>query len=298
MFEMIGITKSFDRREVLKDITVTLREGSILGVVGTNGAGKSTLLRIASGAYRPDAGRVLLDGEELREDSPVRREIFYISDDPYTFPNGTIWEMRDFYRALYPAFDDILLSRLTELLGLGLRQKTSSFSKGMLRQAMICLAFASHARMILFDETFDGLDPVMRQAVKGLIAQRVEAGELLPVIASHNLRELEDIADHVAVLHRGMMVSELFLNREQELVKAQCAFEEPPERDWFRELELLQWNPNGRFVSFTARCSRAEAEAALAARNPLFSEFIPLSLEEIFIAQMEGVGYEAKNILL
>lgn len=299
MITLEKVSKSFGRLQALREVSLQIGDGHIFGLVGTNGAGKSTLMRIMAGIYRADGGQVLLDGAPVFENMAVKREIFYIPDDPFTFMGASVADMKDYYRTLYPGFDGAIYARLTDALGLDPTRKVHTFSKGMLRQAMIVLAFASRCRYIFFDETFDGLDPVMRQAVKRLIADRVAEGELVPVIASHNLRELEDIADHVNVMHGGGTVLDMHLDDMRgDIYKIQCAFPEEPREEWFAGMDVIRTEIRGRFATLVVRGEKNGIMAAVESRGPLFLESVPLTLEEIFIAQMEGIGYEAHHILL
>ena len=299
MITINDVKKTFGSIEALKSIDFTVQSGSIFGLIGTNGAGKSTLLRIMAGIYRPDAGEVLLDGQPVYENLTVKGQLFYIPDDPYYFNHASLKEMAAYYTTLYPDFSRDICRRLAENLQLDMDRKLSTFSKGMLRQAMIILAFASQARYVFFDETFDGLDPVMRQAVKGLIASAVAEDRMVPVIASHNLRELEDICDHVGVIHQGELVLNMQLDEIHEGIhKVQCAFEETPQTEWFADINVIDFQVQGRFCTMVARSPREEVLAAVNAHQPIFLESMPLTLEEIFIAQMGGIGYEIQNILL
>ncbi len=299
MIHLQNISKSFEGLCALRDVSLEIADGTIFGLIGTNGAGKSTLLRIMAGIYQPDAGEILLDDAPVFEQLAVKSKLFYISDEPFYFNGATLEEMHRYYRTLYPNFSTDIYLRISANLQLDPTRKLSTYSKGMLRQAMIILAFASQARFIFFDETFDGLDPVMRQAVKGLIASSVAEGKLVPIIASHNLRELEDICDHVGVLHRGNMVLNMRLEEMQaDIQKIQCAFQEQPQREWFDHLHPLDFKAQGRFCTLIVRAPETEVLAAVQAHAPLFFETMPLSLEEIFIAQMGGIGYEIQNILV
>lgn len=299
MIRLRNIKKAFDGLCALKDVSLEVADGSIFGLIGTNGAGKSTLLRIMAGIYQPDEGEALLDDSPVFEQWAVKSRLFYISDDPFFLNGATLEEMRRYYCTLYPDFSQDTYLRITASLQLDPARKLSTYSKGMLRQAMIILAFASQARYVFFDETFDGLDPVMRQAVKGLIAASVAEGKLVPIIASHNLRELEDICDHVGVLHRGEIVLNMRLDQMQgDIQKVQCAFQERPQREWFDHLQPLEFKAQGRFCTLIVRASEDEALEAVRAHQPLFLESMPLTLEEIFIAQMGGIGYEVQSILV
>lgn len=299
MIELEQVTKCFGPILALEDVSLTVADGGIFGLIGTNGAGKSTMERIMSGVYRPDQGTVRLDGQSVFENAAVKKSLFYISDDPYFFPSATMEDMAAYYAALYQPFDRDMYHRISDNLRLDRNRRLATFSKGMLRQAMLIMAFASRARYVFFDETFDGLDPVMRQAVKGMIASAVAAGDMVPVIASHNLRELEDIADHVGVLHRGRFVLNLELgDLREDVQKIQCAFTEEPQAEWFKDLKVLDFKPQGRFCTLIVRSPRTEVWAAVNSHQPLFAEAMNLSLEEVFIAEMGGMGYEIKNILL
>lgn len=299
MIELSHVQKSFGCIQALSDVELNVADGSIFGLIGTNGAGKSTILRIMAGIYLPDGGDVRLDGEMVFENPIVKSRLFYISDDPFYFNSASLEDMRRYYCTLYPDFSQDIYLRITAGLQLDTKRKLSTYSKGMLRQAIIVLAFASRARYLFFDETFDGLDPVMRQAVKGLIASAVAEDRIVPIIASHNLRELEDICDHVSILHRGKIVMNMRLDEIQnDIQKIQCAFSDIPQREWFTDIHPMEFKVQGRFCTLIARAPMGQVQAAITAHQPLFSEAMPLSLEEIFIVQMGGMGYEAQNILL
>ena len=197
MIEMKGISKKFDQIQAVSKVSGEIREGSVFGLVGTNGAGKSTCLRMMSGILKADEGEVLVDGQDIYENEEMKREIFFISDDQYYFPNSTPKEMMEYYRMFYPCFAEKRFEELAKKFGLEMGRRINTFSKGMKKQVSVLLGVCANTKYLLCDETFDGLDPVMRQAVKSIFALEIMNRNFTPVIASHSLRELEDICDHV-----------------------------------------------------------------------------------------------------
>lgn len=299
MIEIQNLNKAFGDILALNDVSLTVPEGGIFGLVGTNGAGKSTLLRILSGIYRQDAGTVRVDGETLYENPVRKQDVFYISDDAYYFLASSMEDMLAYYRCLYPAFSDTVFTGLCSAFGLDPKRRLATFSKGMTRQAFLVFAFASGAKYLLLDETFDGLDPVMRLAVKRLLATGAADRRVTSIVASHSLRELEDIADHVGLLHRGGLVMDMEVDAIQSgMRKVQCAFAQPPERAWFESLNLLTFETRGRLCTMVAEGDEAELLSRIRAREPQFVEIIPLTLEELFISKMEGIGYEIKDLFV
>ncbi len=203
MITIQNVSKYFDDLKALDQITANIGEGQVFGLIGTNGAGKSTLMRTMCGVLKPDEGSILIDDREVYENPEVKSQIFYISDDQYFFSNGTPSDMLKFYQTWYPAFDPERFKKLMGILNLDVNRKINTFSKGMKKQLSVLFGICAGTKYLLCDETFDGLDPVMRQTVKSLFIQEIDARGLTPVIASHNLRELEDICDHIGLLHAG-----------------------------------------------------------------------------------------------
>ena len=223
MIETSGLTKRFDDILAVDHISAKIRDGSVFGLIGTNGAGKSTFLRMVSGILKPDEGEVLIDGENVYENPAVKSRFFYISDDQYFFANGTPLELMKFYKSIYPAFDEPRFFHLLQSFDLDKKRKISTFSKGMKKQLSIIYGICAGTDYIFCDETFDGLDPVMRQAVKSLFASDMAERNLTPIIASHNLRELEDICDHVGLLHKGgILLSKDLDDMKLNIHKIQC----------------------------------------------------------------------------
>ena len=271
----------------------------IFGLVGSNGAGKSTLLRMICGVIKPDSGEVLADGAPVYENPDVKSQICFLSDSPYYFANADIEEMRDYYMTLYPSFDRKLFDSLVKKFGLEPKRKISSFSKGMKKQVSILLGLCAKTKYLLCDETFDGLDPVVRQAVKSLFASEIMNRDFTPVISSHNLRELEDICDSVGLLHRG----KLLLTQELDQIKAnicklQCVIPDPHrEQEMISALHIIRMERTGSLLTMTVRGPREKALALAQDSGAVFAETVPLTLEEIFISETEVAGYDIKDFI-
>ena len=271
----------------------------VFGLVGTNGAGKSTLLRMLCGILKPEKGDILIDGEGVFENENAKKKIFYISDNPYFYSNYTPFDMKRYYENIYENFDSDRYFVLMSKFGLNGNRKINTFSKGMKKQLCTILGVCSGCKYLLCDETFDGLDPVMRQAVKRIFVAAIEDHSMTPIIASHNLRELEDICDHVGLLHKGgILLSRDLEDLKLGIHKLQCVFSDITSKHTFMSLiEPLKTEERGSLYTFTVRDSRENLEAKLAAVNTIFAEIIPLSLEEIFISETEVAGYDIKNII-
>ena len=293
MLELNNVTKTFGTVKALDGLTMTVPQGSVYGLVGPNGAGKSTAIRLLTGVLRQDAGSVTLEGLPIYENPQVKRNMVCISDDVFYFPAATPEEMRRYYRRLYPTFDDELYHRLTDLFRLPQRGQIRRMSKGMQKQAAFQLALAARPEILILDEPVDGLDPVMRRQVMGLILSDVAERGTTVLISSHNLRELEDVCDHVGIMDRGRMLLERSLaDLQGSTVKLQLVGEVP------EGLEVLHESTSGRMKTLIVRGSALEVSAKAAAAKPVYFDVLPLSLEEIFIYELGGVNYEVKSILL
>lgn len=299
MIEFRKVSKTFEEICAVREVTMRVEDGSVFGLLGSNGAGKSTLLRMLAGILSPDQGEILVDETSVYENPAVKEQIFYISDDSYFLPNAAAEDMMAFYKQFYPNFDASRFHKLMKQFSLDENRKIATFSKGMRKQLSMILGISAGTRYLLCDETFDGLDPVMRQAVKSLIADEIIKHPFTAVIASHNLRELEDICDYVGLLHRGGIL--LFKELEDmkfHIHKVQCVLRDPvKEERLLKELETVKVNRQGSLLMITARGTRKEIMERVEASNPLFSEVIPLTLEEIFISETEVAGYEIKDLL-
>lgn len=298
MIEVTDLTKKFGSRAALDRISFTIGGGSVFGLVGSNGAGKSTFLRTAAGIYFPDGGKILLDGEVPFENAKVKSDICFISDYPYFLPQATILETAQFYSRIYPGWDPERFDELCGIFPVEKKERISRFSKGMQRQAALICALSARPRYLLMDEIFDGLDPVMRQLLKRIISDEVSARAMTVIIASHNLRELEDLCDHVGLFHRGGILFEKDLDSLRLGVsKVQAVFRPMPEKAAFAPLDILRMDTKGSLVNLVVRGGQQEVLEKLNALNPVFAEALPLTLEEVFISEMEVAGYDIGNIL-
>lgn len=293
MLEMKNVTKTFGKLKALDDLSMSVPQGSVYGLVGPNGAGKSTAIRLMTGIYRPDSGSVTLEGMPIYENPVNKMRMGYIPDDIFYFPSATMEEMRSFYRGMYPQFDDALYERLFEAFQLPKKSPVRRFSKGMQKQAAFHLALCTRPQMLILDEPVDGLDPVMRRQVWSLILSDVAQEGTTVLISSHNLRELEDICDHVGIMDHGRMLLERSLADMQGAIHKLQLVGQVPEG-----LEILHESQTGRLKTLVVRGSAKAITQRVDASNPVYFDVLPLSLEEIFIYELGGVSYEVKNILL
>ena len=300
MIEINGVNKSFGSLKALDNIIATIQEGSIFGLVGTNGAGKSTLLRILCGVLKADTGTALIDGEDVYENPHAKEKVCFLSDTAYFFPNATIRTMQNYYEIVYPNFNSERFEELVEKFGLDRNRKINSFSKGMKKQVSVLLGICTGTKYLLCDETFDGLDPVMRQAVKSIFAMELMNRQFTPVIASHSLRELEDICDHVGLLYKGgILLSKDLEDMKFHIHKVQCVIQDPvKEEELLTELHVLQHDKRGSLLTVVARGTKQEILMSIEDKHPIFSEVLPLTLEEIFISETEVAAYDIKNLIL
>ena len=293
MLEMKNVTKTFGSFKALDNLTMTVPQGAVYGLVGPNGAGKSTAIRHLTGIYRPDKGKVTLEGLPIYENPKVKTTIGYIPDEIFHFPSATLEEMRKFYKGIYPSFDDALFRRMEEIFQLPKKTPIRRFSKGMQKQAAFQLTLACRPEVLILDEPVDGLDPVMRRQVMSLILADVAERGTTVLISSHNLRELEDVCDHVGIMDHGKMLLERSLAEMQGgTVKLQLVGDTP------EGLEILHESSSGRLKTLIVRGGAVEVSETVAGTKPAYFDVLPLSLEEIFIYELGGVNYAVKDILL
>lgn len=292
-------TKRFGTLLAVDHVDTEIHAGSVFGLIGSNGAGKSTFLRMLAGILAPDEGIVRIDEQEVYENEEIKKRCFYISDEQFFFPNSTPDDMKNYYKTFYPNFDEARYRMLMDGFGLDGNRKIRTFSKGMKKQVSVICGLSACTDYLFCDETFDGLDPVARQTIKGLFAGDVADRGLTPVIASHNLRELEDICDHVGLLHRGgILFSRDLDDMKLGLHKVQLILRQPPEGDPFAGIEVLRREQRGSLYTITARGTREQLEERMTVLQPAFYEMLPLTLEEIFISETEVAGYDLKKLLL
>ena len=297
MMKATNLVKRFEEKTALDELNTEIRRGCIYGLVGPNGSGKSTLMRLMCGVYRPDGGSITLEGEEVFENIRAKDRILYLSDDLYFPPKTTISELMQFYRGLYSGFSAETYQKLCGCFPLETKKPLSAFSKGMRRQAALLVALSCHADYLLLDEAFDGLDPVIRLMVKKLLAEEIAQRGAPVVISSHNLRELEDLCDQIGLLNDGRLLFEKDIDAlKLGFCKVQAAYDHPV--DWAATgLQILEKKERGMLVSLLVRGSAEETLPRLQAENPRFAEAIPMTLEEVFIGEMEAVGYDCSNVL-
>ena len=299
MLEAKNVVKTFDGFRALDSLNMTVPKGAVYGLVGPNGAGKSTIIRHLAGIYRQDSGEVLLDGQPVYENPAVKRRMTVIGDDWYYFPQANIREMARFFAGLYPAFSWERYEKLKQVFPLDEKMMLRRMSKGMQKQAAFWLAVCCMPEYLSLDEPVDGLDPVMRRQVWSLLLGDVSERGTTVLVSSHNLRELEDVCDHVGILNRGQVLLERSLSDLQDnTVKLQVAYAGVTEPMLPSELNILHRSHVGRVYTYIVRGSRAEILRRMEITEPILLESIPLTLEEIFIYELGGVDYAAKDILL
>ena len=292
MLEMNHVTKTFGDFKALDDLTLSVPKGTVYGLVGPNGAGKSTAIRHLTGIYRPDCGTVTIGGQPVGDDPTVKDRIGYIPDDVFYFPSATMEDMHRFYRQMYSRFDEELYRKLKEIFPLP-SGAIRRFSKGMQKQAAFHLTLCTRPEVLILDEPVDGLDPVMRRQVMGLILADVAERGTTVLISSHNLRELEDVCDHVGIMDHGtMLLQKSLADMQGGTVKLQIVGDAPA------GVEMLHESRSGRLNTFILRGSCEEVRRKAEALDAPYFDVLPLSLEEIFIYELGGVNYEVKNILL
>ena len=292
MIKTENLTKRFGDFLALDNISCTINDGCIYGMVGSNGAGKSTFLRTISGVYKADSGSAMLNGEPIYENPAMKAKIAYVPDELFYLAGATMERMATMYRSIYPGFEYDRFRKLATDLGLDTRKSLNTFSKGMRRQAITILALAAKPDYIFFDETFDGLDPVMRNYIKKLICQDVVDRGASAIITSHSLRELEDTCDQLALLHRGGLVLESDVqNLKTSQFKIQIAFREDYTNELFQGVHIVHSVRHGSVTNMIVRGDREETVAKLSALDPILLDVLPLTLEEVFTYEMEALGY-------
>ena len=297
MIEVRDVVKKFDDFTALDHMNLNVPKGAIYGLVGPNGSGKSTVIRHITGVYRQNSGQVLVDGQEVFENNAVKSRMAYIPDDIFYFLSANVNDMMKYYRGIYPNFDMERYERLRDIFKLNEKMPIRKFSKGMQKQAAFWLAVSTHPDVLILDEPVDGLDPVMRRQIWSIIMGDVAEHGTTVLISSHNLRELEDVCDHVGIIHSGRTLIERSLSELQENVaKVQTVLNEDgtmPEG-----LNILHESNSGKIKTLIVRGKTEEISARMDAARPLFYDLVPLSLEEIFIYELGGEDYAVKDFIL
>ncbi|PWM34470.1 MAG: ABC transporter ATP-binding protein [Clostridiales bacterium] len=299
MIKAANVVKFFDDTRALDHFCTTIEDGSIYGLIGSNGSGKSTFLRLIAGVYRPDEGQVEIEDAPVFENPLMKDKVFFVSDEFYYFPQSTMDEMAAFYAKMYSGFSWERYRKVGGMFPIDPSRKINTFSKGMQRQTALILGLSSQAQYLLLDEAFDGLDPIIRTALRKILADDVARRGATVIITSHNLRELEDMCDHVGLMHKGAIVFERELDElKLGFCKVQAAFKPLPDMDRLRgELEILQLETRGSLLNMVVRGESGRVLEKLSAYDPLFAESLPLTLEEVFINEMEAIGYDYNNVI-
>ncbi|MFT9056251.1 MAG: ABC transporter ATP-binding protein [Ethanoligenens sp.] len=298
MIAIEQVTKTFETFAAVKKLSCTIGAGSVYGLVGSNGAGKSTLLRLITGIYRPDSGCITLDGAPVYENPEAKCRMAFVPDDLYFLPQANMERMALLYASIYERFSDKRFRKLAKAFRLDTKKKIGSFSKGMRRQAATILALAAQPDYLFFDETFDGLDPIMRELVKKVIYSDICERNATAVITSHSLRELEDTCDQLALLHQGGLVFEQDVEHlKTALFKVQIAFPDSFDRNRFADIILRHYEQNGRVANMIVADDREKTIEKLKAMNPTLLDVLSLSLEEVCLYEMDALGYSLQGVL-
>lgn len=298
MIQIENVTKRFEGHVALNCVNVSVASGSVYGLVGPNGSGKTTLIKCLCGVYRTDGGRICIGGETVYDNPQLKGRISYIPDDLYFPPTYTPRDMATLYQSLYPSFSWERYRELSALFELDEKKRIAHFSKGMQKQVAFWVSMSCRPDVVILDEPVDGLDPVMRKKVWSVLLQEVEQRQVTVLISSHNLRELEDVCDHVGILHRGeVLLQKALSDMKSDTYKLQIAFENDFPEALRQELTILNHTQTGRVHMLILRGTREAILNAVEAYEPLLADLIPLTLEEVFIYELGGKGYDFQNIL-
>lgn len=299
MIEIKNLTKSFNNENtVLENLNCTIKDNAIYGLVGANGAGKSTLLRLIMSIYAPNEGSIYIDGENAYDNEKIKQNLVFVPDDLYFYSSYSLLDMAEYYNSLYQNFDMNYVINHASNLKLNINAKLSSFSKGMKRQCALLCAMATHAKYMLFDETFDGLDPVVRKYFKGLLTNSIIDNSATIIMTSHNLRELEDICDNLGLLYKGNILFESDIDTiKTNMFKVQISLKTEFNKSTFKGLKILSYKKVGSVATLIINDENKDSKKVLEKLNPIILDYLHLTLEEIFIYQMEALGYEFNEFI-
>lgn len=294
-----NVDKSFGAKKAVSNVDLVITPGTMHGLLGSNGAGKTTFMKTLMGIYKTDSGEVLFDDKNIYENTEMKSEVIFIQDIPFFFASATLNKMAEFYRGIYPRWSEKRFQQLTRHFKLNPDQNLNALSKGMRRQASFILAISSRPKVMLLDEPFDGLDPIIRQQIKNILLQDIAGHNMTVIASSHNLREMEDICDSVSIMHHG----ELLFNRDLSEIKGshcklQIAFNQLPDDEFFEDIGAVHKNVKGRIITCIIKGDILDVEKKITKYNPLMYDILPLTLEEIFTYEMGEKGYEISNIIV
>ncbi|HAJ97545.1 MAG TPA: ABC transporter ATP-binding protein [Ruminococcus sp.] len=297
MMQLRGTVKAFGDFKALDGVDLDIPEGTAFGLLGSNGAGKSTILRLFSGIYKPEEGRVIIDDEDVYDNVSAKQKVFFINDETVQFAGYTLDQLKKFYQQFYPNFSEEIFEKLEGMIQLPRKKKISTYSKGMKRQAIVIIGIACCTPYLLLDEAFDGLDPTMRIIVKRMLVDAMCERGLTVVISSHNLKEINEMCDTAALLHHGKIVFNRQLDSLKGAVhKVQVAFADKERvytQEDFKGMEILHFDKKQSIYHIIIKGTEEEINNALAPYHPVLADLIPLTLEEIFIYELEGLGYDS-----
>lgn len=298
MIKIENLSKKYDKDNVLDKLNCTIKDGCIYGLVGANGSGKSTLLRLINGVFTPDKGIICVDGEDVCDNMEIKQNMVFVPDDLFFYPSYTLLDMAKFYQAMYEKFDMNYLKELANILKLDMNTKINTFSKGMKRQCALICAISTNCKYMFFDETFDGLDPIIRSLVKKILAKKMEENNTTIVMTSHNLRELEDICDNLGLLYKGGILFESDTDKlKTTMFKVQISFKEDFSKEKFKSLDILSFKKCGSVATLIINDKKGNSKKILENMKPLILDYLSLTLEEIFIYEMEALGYEFEEVI-
>lgn len=298
MIRIDKLSKKYDKDYVLDNLSCTIKDNCIYGLVGANGAGKSTLLRIIMGIFEKDSGIITIDDELVEENTSLKQKMVFVPDDLFFYPGYTLLDTAKYYESMYKDFDMNYLKELADLLNLSLDKKISTFSKGMKRQCALICAIATNADYMFFDETFDGLDPVIRSTMKKALIKQMNKKKTTVVMTSHNLRELEDICDNLGLLYKGGILFESDIDTiKTNMYKVQISLKEKFDKDDFKDFDIVSFKKQGSIATIIIKDKDGKSKKKLEKMNPVILDFLNLTLEEVFIYEMEALGYEFNKFI-
>ncbi|QPC46535.1 ABC transporter ATP-binding protein [Mangrovibacillus cuniculi] len=299
MIKVTNVSKSFEKEAVVNQLSMHVKKGSIYGLLGSNGAGKTTLMKMLAGLYKPDSGSVVIDSQEVFENVPLKERVIFLPDTLYFFHQATIEQMATFYRRTYPRWNEKRYQQLKQVFDIDTSRKIHRLSKGMQRQVAFWLVFSSMPDILILDEPIDGLDAVMRGKIKNILVQEVAERNMTVLISSHNLREVEDLCDHVGIMHRGQLLIERDLDDlKSDVHKIQVAISEEKEEGFLSELTVLHKERRGSILISIVKGEPSKVEKYVKTWNSPVFDILPLTLEEIFVYEMGDHGYAIENILI
>ena len=293
MIKIDKLSKKYDKDYVLKDLSCNIKDNSIYGLVGANGSGKSTLLRTIMGIYEADGGNISVDGEEVYDNEMMKQKMVFVPDDLFFYPGYTLMDTAKYYNDMYDNFDINYFKELAHTFNLDINRKISTFSKGMKRQGALICAICTNADYMFFDETFDGLDPVIRNTMKKILIKQMNKKNTTIIMTSHNLRELEDICDNLGLLYQGGILFESDVDTiKTNMFKVQISFNKNFDKDDFGDFDILSFKKQGSVATIIIKDNDGKSKKKLEKMKPLILDYLPLTLEEVFIYEMEALGYE------